>query len=83
MQVHWGKMAAKLSVWVATEILLSLVGLDHLADYGEFMAGESSMLLDRPMQTWVTIGATPNPDFSSMLAAPVEELWKDDRPREC
>ncbi len=63
MRVHWGKMAAKLSVWLATEILLSLVGLDNLADYSEFIAGES-VLFDRPMQTIVIAGPNPNLDLS-------------------
>ncbi|MFM7426261.1 MAG: hypothetical protein ACKO7W_14930 [Elainella sp.] len=44
-QVHWGKLAVKLTVWIATELLLGWVGLDNLADYGEFVLGEGSPAL--------------------------------------
>lgn len=43
MQVKWGKMAAKVTVWLAAEILLGLVGLDNLADYGEFTLGDATL----------------------------------------
>lgn len=43
MQVKWGKMAAKITVWLAVEVLLGLVGLDNLADYGEFMLGDQTL----------------------------------------
>ncbi|MBF2048843.1 MAG: hypothetical protein IGS54_16020 [Elainella sp. C42_A2020_010] len=35
---HTGqKVLAKAAVWLAGEILLTLIGLDTLADYGEFL----------------------------------------------
>ncbi len=37
MQVQWKKLLAKTIVWLAAEILLSFLGLDNLADYGEFL----------------------------------------------
>ena len=37
MQVQWKKLLAKTIVWLAAEILLSLLGLDNLADYSEFL----------------------------------------------
>lgn len=49
MQVKWGKMAAKITVWLTAEILLNLVGLDNLADYGEFVSGEY-LTSQRPFQ---------------------------------
>lgn len=70
MQVYWGKLAAKLTIWAATEVLLGLAGLDNLADYGEFIAGEPS-LIDRPLPMIVTTGIKPNSEFALMLAATV------------
>lgn len=31
------KLLAKMLVWLAAEILLNFLGLDNLADYGEFV----------------------------------------------
>lgn len=42
-QIKWSKLAAKLTVWVASELLLGWTGLDNLADYGEFILGESAL----------------------------------------
>jgi hypothetical protein len=33
----WQKRLAKISGWIAAEVILSTVGLDNLADYGEFL----------------------------------------------
>ncbi|NJO77059.1 MAG: hypothetical protein HC827_00075 [Cyanobacteria bacterium RM1_2_2] len=43
MRVKWGKMAAKVTVWLAAEILFGLVGLDSLADYGEFTLNDATL----------------------------------------
>lgn len=37
MQFKWKTFFIKLSVWVASEILLNFLGLDNLADYSEFV----------------------------------------------
>ena len=37
MQVKWNKILAKMIVWFAAELLLNFLGLDNLADYGEFI----------------------------------------------
>lgn len=37
MKVQWKKVFVKTTVWLVTEILLNLVGLDNLADYSEFL----------------------------------------------
>jgi hypothetical protein len=39
-RVQWGKLLVKLTFWAASELLLSWVGLDNLADYGEFVLGQ-------------------------------------------
>ena len=37
MNVRWRKLLVKTSFWLATEIILNLVGIDDLADYSEFI----------------------------------------------
>lgn len=54
MQVKWGKLAVKVTVWLTAEILLSLAGLDNLADYGEFTAGDHPIVQQPLAQiSWV------------------------------
>ena len=43
MQVKWGRMAVKVTIWLAAELLLNVVGLDNLADYSEFLFGEQTL----------------------------------------
>ena len=68
MQVKWGKMAAKVTVWLAVEILLSLVGLDNLADYGEFTLGDATLSSSNLTMEIVTgtTGRVKNPLFLSL-----------------
>jgi hypothetical protein len=57
MQVKWGKMAAKVTIWLAAEVLLGLVGLDNLADYGEFTLGDATFSSSNPVPQivlWIT-----------------------------
>lgn len=35
------KVLTKVAVWFAGEILLTLIGLDTVADYGEFLLGHT------------------------------------------
>jgi hypothetical protein len=37
MTVQWNHLMTKMLVWLAAEVFLSILGLDNLADYGEFM----------------------------------------------
>ncbi|EAZ90945.1 hypothetical protein [Crocosphaera chwakensis] len=37
MKVSWKKLFLQTSIWIASEILLNLIGLDNLADYSEFI----------------------------------------------
>ncbi len=43
--VYWQKLLALAIVWLATEILLTLIGLDNLADYSEFVFERNSIVL--------------------------------------
>ncbi|MEO0533319.1 MAG: hypothetical protein AAF215_05580 [Cyanobacteria bacterium P01_A01_bin.123] len=36
MIVNWTKLTAHFGLWLIAEIFLTLVGLDNLADYGEY-----------------------------------------------
>lgn len=33
----WKKRLTKISVWIAAEVVLNTVGLDSIANYGEFL----------------------------------------------
>ena len=37
MDIQWRLMVCRLCVWVAAEIVFSLLGIDDLADYSEFL----------------------------------------------
>ena len=43
MKNQWQKLFIKLTIWLAAEILLNLLGLDDLADYSEFLASDKSL----------------------------------------
>lgn len=35
--MQWKKIWVKATIWLVTEIILNLLGLDNLADYSEFL----------------------------------------------
>jgi hypothetical protein len=37
MKTQWKKVWVKAAIWLVTEIILNLLGLDNLADYSEFI----------------------------------------------
>lgn len=37
MKMQWKKICVKTAIWLVTEIILNLLGLDNLADYSEFI----------------------------------------------
>ena len=43
MIVLWRKLYIKIILWLGAEILLTLMGLDDLADYGEFLYGQKEL----------------------------------------
>lgn len=45
MKVRWKKLLARMAVWLAFEILFNFLGLDDLADYGEFVFETSEVTL--------------------------------------
>lgn len=40
MKTLWQRPLAKITIWLATEMLLTCVGLDNIADCGEFVFGQ-------------------------------------------
>ncbi len=36
-QIHWKMLFAKAAIWLASEVVLSLYGLDNFADYSEYL----------------------------------------------
>lgn len=40
MKTSWQHSLAKITIWLVTEILLTCVGLDNIADCGEFVFGQ-------------------------------------------
>ena len=37
MKVKWSQLALKTIVWLSAEFYLTVLGIDNLADYGEFL----------------------------------------------
>lgn len=44
MQIKWKKLLAQIIFWLVTEIILNLLGLDNLADYGEFVFDKETIV---------------------------------------
>lgn len=38
MQVQWKRLLIRGSIWLSIELLLTICGLDDLADYSEFLS---------------------------------------------
>ena len=43
--IKWHKLITNLIIWLTAEILLTCLGLDDLADYGEFVEKKSVLVL--------------------------------------
>lgn len=37
MKIRWKNLVLRSAMWLATEVLLTVAGLDDLADYSEFV----------------------------------------------
>jgi hypothetical protein len=60
MRVHWKTMLPRATVWLMTEAMLSLLGLDSIADYSEFLLKKESLLRTDPIiQLTMTIVPAP------------------------
>lgn len=47
MKVRWKMLIAKTTFWVLTEVFLTVLGLDNLADYSEFSISQHTIDRDR------------------------------------
>ncbi len=43
MEIYWRKLLSRIGIWLAAEILLSLIGLDNLADYSEYVFSDANV----------------------------------------
>jgi len=72
MKVTWKKLIIKIAAWLFAEILLNFLGLDTLADYGEFVfdkhlvsSNQSNLIIkDLAMTTPIDQNANLNPKHS-------------------
>ena len=44
MKVKWHKLLLKLTIWSILEIMLTFLGLDDIADYGEFIFSNDRLI---------------------------------------
>ena len=45
MKTNWRKIIIEIAIWLFTEILLNIAGLDDLGNYGEFVFAQKSTRL--------------------------------------
>lgn len=55
MKVKWSQLFIKTIFWLSAEIYLTVIGLDNLADYGEFVFQDKT--LSTMAQTSTTLGS--------------------------
>lgn len=49
--MKWKTLFTKITIWLALEIVLTLIGLDDIADYSEFLSSqESNFVCHNPVQ---------------------------------
>ena len=47
MKVRWKKLLVTTTLWLVAEIWLNFLGIDDLADYGEFIFEQHFIVLDQ------------------------------------
>jgi hypothetical protein len=64
MKMPWKKVWVKAAIWLVTEIILNLLGLDNLADYSEFIFDqEVTIATSQPRITVVVPFRPPQFDY--------------------
>jgi hypothetical protein len=66
MKMQWKKVLVKATIWLVTEIILNLLGLDNLADYSEFLYEQEVAIALRQPQITVVV-PSHRPSFHSGL----------------
>jgi preprotein translocase subunit SecG len=51
MQAQWKAILVRVTIWLAIEILLNFLGLDTLADYGEFVFNKQTTTVNLQVLT--------------------------------
>lgn len=55
-RVRWGKLLKKTALYVGTELVLNLAGLDTVANYSEFLANNpNAQQLSDAFMNWITL----------------------------
>ncbi len=68
MRTGWKKALTQISFWLFTEILLSFLGLDNMADYSEFVFKyKLSEINSYPESRITTIANFPWLDYDSVF----------------
>jgi hypothetical protein len=44
-KVRWKRLLLEITIWIVAEVVLSLFGMDNLADYGEFVFQDKAQIL--------------------------------------
>ncbi len=66
MKRQWKTIWVKATIWLVTEILLNLLGLDNLADYSEFLFEKEVAIATSQPQMAVVVPPCP-PQFNYNL----------------
>jgi hypothetical protein len=45
MRLKWKNLLCQIAVWLVAEIILNLLGIDNLADYGEFVFDKDAIMI--------------------------------------
>ncbi|HEY9629008.1 MAG TPA: hypothetical protein V6C84_17030 [Coleofasciculaceae cyanobacterium] len=61
MNMHCKNLIFNVTFWLATEILLTVTGLDSLADYSEFLFKDHSTIkIQQPIAGYTLLQTSPN-----------------------
>lgn len=61
--MQWKKIWVKALIWLGTEIILNLLGLDNLADYSEFLFEQEMAMIAHNRPQIVAVAPLHRPQF--------------------
>jgi hypothetical protein len=64
MKTEWKKRWVKVTIWLAIEVILNLLGLDNLADYSEFIFEQETAIATHQPQM-IALVPPHYPSFSN------------------
>ncbi len=65
MKMQWKQIWVKATIWLVTEIILNLLGLDNLADYSEFIFEQEFAIAARQPQATVVVLYRQPPSYAA------------------